>query len=154
MQPLPEADVVVCCVVVGGGGAACVVVVGGGGAACVVVVGGGGGGAACVVVVGGGGGVLVWVVGTVAALALCATGFACACRWALCAGLCLAMAVEVVAGVDWVVEVVLVVAAALWVEVDDDAPHAATINVSRTAAGAMRRCLMVVSLAPWCTGLS
>ena len=152
MQPLPDADVVVCCVVVGGGGAACVVVVGGGGAACVIVV---GGGAACVVVVGGGGGVLVWVVEATVAVGLCATGFACACRLALCAGFAACLAVVVVVVLDCVVvDVVGAVAAALWVEVDDDAPHAATINVSRTAAGAMRRCLMVVSLAPWCTGLS
>jgi hypothetical protein len=121
--------VVVCRVVVGGGG--------GGGAACVVVAGGGGGGAAWVVVVGGG--AVVCVLGAVAG-ALCAAGFAWACRLGLCAGLA---CVVVVAVVDCAVAVVG--AATLWVEVDEDEPQALTINVSRTAPSGMRSCFMVVS---------
>ncbi len=155
MQLPVGAEVVVCWVVVaggGGGGAACVVVAGGG-AACVVVA---GDGATCVVVAGGG--VLLGAVGTAVAAALCAAalgaaalcadGLACLCRLALCAGLGWALVV-LVTGVDWVVEVLLV-AAAFWLEVDEDAPHALTINTSTTAAKAIRRCLMDVS--PWPPG--
>ena len=40
--------------------------------------------------------------------------------------------------------VVVAAALVLWVEVDDAAPHALTISVSRTAASGMRRCLMGV----------
>ncbi len=133
--------VVVC---TGGGG-------GGGGAACVVVVctgGGGGGGAACVVVVGTGGVVLLGAVGTAVARALCTACWPFSCFLALC--LCFGLAAVVVvvaAGVDLVVEV-LVVAAALWLEVDEEAPHALTISMSRTAANAMRRCFMADSLTP------
>jgi hypothetical protein len=58
----------------------------------------------------------------------------------------LAFGFGVVAVVD-VVEVVLVVAAALglWVdvEVEDADPHALTSSVRRTAASGMRMCLMV-----------
>jgi hypothetical protein len=103
MQLPVGATVVVWWVVVGGGG--------GGGAACVVVVGGGGGGgAACVVVVGGG--VLLGAVGTAVARALCAACLPFTCRLVLCAAFGLALAVVVVVGVDWVVEV-LVLAATL-----------------------------------------
>lgn len=141
MQPVPD-DVVVCWVVVGGGG---------GGVVCVavwvvvwVVVagGGGGGGVVCVVVVVGGGAVVaVWTV----AGALCAAGFACGCRFGLAA---LAVVVVVgVDGVDWVVEVG-VVAATLWLEVDEAEPQALTTSVSSTAPSGMRRCLIGVSLAP------
>jgi hypothetical protein len=127
--------VVVCRVVVGGGG--------GGGAAWVVVVcaggGGGGGGAAWVVVVCSD--VVPGVGGTAVACALCAAGLAWWCRFlALCLGFGLAALVVVVAGVDWVVEVL--VAAALWLEVDDEAPQALTTNTSSTAPSAMGRCLM------------
>ena len=100
MQLPVGAVVVVCRVVVGGGG--------GGGAACVVVVCTGGGGAAWVVVVGAGVG--LGAVGTALACPFCGAGLAWWCRFlALCLGFAL---VVVVAGVDWVVEV-LVVAAAL-----------------------------------------
>lgn len=126
----------------------CVVVVctgggGGGGAACVVVVctGGGGGGAACVVLVAAG--VVLGAVGTAVTRALCNACWPCSCCLALC--LCLGfgftVVVAVVAGVDWVVEV-LAGAAALLLEVDEEAPQALTINTSRTAANAMRRCVM------------
>src|SRR5690348_11123101 len=110
---------------VGGGGVTCVVVVctggGGGGAACVVVVctGGGGGGAACVVVVAGV--VLLGAVGTAFACPFCGAGLWW-CFLALCFGLAVVVVVAVVVavvGVDWVAEV-LVVAAALWLEVDDE----------------------------------
>jgi hypothetical protein len=55
-----------------------------------------------------------------------------------------ALVVVVVAGVDWVVAAV-VVAAALWLEVDDEAPQALTTNTtntSSTAPSALRRSLM------------
>jgi hypothetical protein len=124
--------VVVCRVVVGGGG--------GGGAACVVVVctGGGGGGAAWVVVVGAGVG--LGAVGTALACPFCGASLAWWCFLAVCLGFGLA-ALVVVAGVDWVVDV-LVVAAALWLEVDDAAPQALTTNTSSTAPSALRRSLM------------
>jgi hypothetical protein len=146
MQPPVGTEVVVCWVVVGGGG--------GGGAACVVVVGGGGGGgAACVVVVVVGGGVLLGAVGTAVARALCAACLPFTCRLALCA--CFGFAfVVVVVGVDWVVEV-LVVAATLWLEVDEEPPQALTINTSTMAANAVRRCLIgVLPGPPACGGLS
>jgi two-component system, OmpR family, response regulator ResD len=145
MQLPVGAAVVVCCVVVGGGGgggAECVVVAGGG-AECVVVA---GGGAEWVVVVGAG--VLLGAVGTAVAAALCAAGLACAWRFlALCAfGLALAVAVVVVVWVVAVVAVVAgVVAAAPWLEVDEEAPQALTTNVSRTAATGMRAFLMGVT---------
>jgi hypothetical protein len=43
---------------------------------------------------------------------------------------------------------VLLVAAALWLDVDEEAPQALTISMSRTAANAMRRCFMADSLTP------
>jgi uncharacterized protein (DUF983 family) len=46
-----------------------------------------------------------------------------------------------VVGVDWVVGV-LVVAATLWLELDEEAPQALTISASSPMASAMRRCLM------------
>lgn len=133
----------------------CVVVVctggGGGGAACVVVVctgGGGGGGAACVVVVCTGVGVLLGAVGTAVARALWTACRPFSCFLALCLGFGLAAVVVVAgAGVDWVVDVLLV-AAALWFEVDDEAPQALTMSMSRTAARAMRRYLMTDSPTP------
>jgi hypothetical protein len=139
MQAVPEAEVVVCGVVTGGG------------MTCVVAGGGGGGGAACVVVVGGGGAlVAVWALDAVVTAALCA-GFACGCAFGLgLAGLAVvAEDVVVVAGggVDWVA-LAGVVAAAVWLELDEAEPHALTISVSRTAAIGMRRCLIGVSLTP------
>jgi two-component system, OmpR family, response regulator ResD len=139
--PVGGAVVVVWRVVVGGGG--------GGGAACVVVVCtvGGGGGiawvvAAWVVVVGVG--VTLGAVGTAVACPFCGAGLAWWCRFlALCLGFGLAALVVVVAGVDWVVEVVLV-AAALWLEVDDEAPQALTTNTSNAALRAVRRSLMAI----------
>jgi hypothetical protein len=62
-------------------------------------------------------------------------------------GFGLAALVVVAAGVDWVVALV-VVAAALWLEVDEEAPQALTRSARRTAAMAMRRCLMADSLTP------
>lgn len=122
---------------------------GGGGAACVVVVctGGGGGGAACVVVVGAG--VVLATVGTTVACTFWADGLAWWCFLALCAGFALAAVVVVVAavGVDCVVEV-LVVAAARWLDVDEEAPHALTTKMSNEAANAMRSCFMADSLTP------
>ncbi|HEY4826107.1 MAG TPA: hypothetical protein VIH85_05040 [Solirubrobacteraceae bacterium] len=50
----------------------------------------------------------------------------------------------VVVVADVVVAEVVAAALVLWVEVDDDAPHALTMSVSRTAASGMRSCLMVV----------
>jgi hypothetical protein len=86
-----------------------------------------------------GAGVLLGAVGTAFACPFCGAGL----WWCLvsCLGFGFAAVVVVVAGVDWVVEVVAG-AAALWVEVDEEAPHALTINTSRTAANAMRRCFM------------
>jgi DNA-binding response OmpR family regulator len=56
----------------------------------------------------------------------------------------LAALVVVVEDVDWVVEV-LVAAAALWLEVDEEAPHALRIRTSSTAPRAMRRSLIATS---------
>jgi hypothetical protein len=115
----------------------------------VVVVGGGGGGGEAWVVVVGGGALVVCTVGTEAALWI--LGFGCACRLALCARLCLCLAGVLVVAVDWVADV-LVVAATLWLEVDEEEPHALTSKVSRTAPSVTRRYLMVVSLAPGLRG--
>jgi hypothetical protein len=141
MQPVPEADVVVCGVVIGGG-VTCVVV-------CDVVAGGGGGGgAACVVVVGAGGAlVVVWVVAVAVAAVLCAAGLACGCRLGLAGLAAVVVAVVAVVGVDWVAAAG-VVAAAGWLEVDEAEPQALTTSVNRTAAIGMRRCLISVSLPP------
>jgi hypothetical protein len=67
----------------------------------------------------------------------------------LCFGgaVAVAVAVVVVVGVDWVVELV-VLAAALWLEVDEEAPQALTTSMSRTAGNATRRSFMAVSQAP------
>ena len=106
----------------------------------VVCTGGGGGGAAWVVVVGVGGGVLLEAVGTAVADPFCGAGLAWWCFVALCLGFGLAVVVVVV-GVAWVVEV-LVVAATLRLEVDEEAPQALTTNTSSTAPRAVRRFLM------------
>jgi DNA-binding response OmpR family regulator len=157
MQPPPPLVVVVRWVTGGGGEGGdggsvwCVVVGGGGGGAAWVVVGGGGGGAAACVVVGGGGALVVWVVITAGAGALCAAALCAAGLCRLCLGFGLAGAVVVVAaGADVVVGVVAagVVAATLWLEVDEEEPHALRISVSTRAASAVRGCLMVVSVAP------
>jgi hypothetical protein len=58
------------------------------------------------------------------------------------------LAVVVVVVADWLVVVAGVVAATLWLELDEADPHALTISVSRTAASAMRRYLMADSLTP------
>jgi hypothetical protein len=105
---------------------------------------------ACVVIVVGAG-ALLGAVGTALACPFCSAGLWW-CFLALCLGGGLTL-VEVVVGVDCVV-VVLLVAAALWLEVDEDAPHALTINTSKTAPKAIRRCFMdVLPGPPGCGGL-
>jgi hypothetical protein len=92
-----------------------------------------------------GAGALLGAVGTALADPFCGAGLAWWCFLALCRCFGLAALVVVVAGVDWVVDVLLV-AAALWLEVvEEEAPQALTTKTSRTAPSAVRRCLMTYS---------
>jgi len=110
-------------------------------AACVVVVGG---------VLGAAGVAVAWATGLAGAwgfLALCAFGLAAV----VVVVLVVVLVVEV--GVDCVVEVALV-AAALWLDVDEEAPQALASRASTTAARAIRRYLMADSGPPGRGGLS
>ena len=99
-----------------------------------------------VVVAGGGGGVAaVCVVATVAVALGCAR---CLCLGLWAAFLAVVAVVGVVALVGVVAVVVVAGALAVWLEVEEAAPHALTSKASKTAAAGLRTNFMAVSLNP------